>query len=295
MADSEVQQGQALLERRRSSLPPSRSMRPLLPPTRRSSSGGAPMADLEGDLRRVPEGDCPRCLGLGRVRTDAEPGEPGFGQLEPCDCQREALEARRLRELVALSGLLPEELALTLDDVLVRQRATPLLLERARRFVARPWGFFTVWGGYGNGKTLVLQAVVNELRARGLPGAYVKMNDLIDHVRAGFARDAADGARKRYERLRQVPVLAIDEFDTPRMTGFAHEFRSAFLDDRYRLACALRAHTLFAMNMNPADGWLSGDIYDRLRDGRFRPGPDSVVIFRNADASMRPSMVPPAR
>ncbi|MCK4451269.1 MAG: hypothetical protein KAX26_11820 [Anaerolineae bacterium] len=65
------------------------------------------------------------------------------------------------------------------------------------------------------------------------------------------------------------------------MTDFAYEFRTAFLDDRYRLAVTRRTHTLFAMNCDPAD--LPGDLYDRLRDGRF-------VVFHNTDVSMRPAM-----
>ena len=59
------------------------------------------------------------------------------------------------------------------------------------------------------------------------------------------------------------------------MTDFVYEFRAAFIDDRYRLAVTRRAHTLFAMNGAPSD--LPGDLYDRMRDGRF-------VIFHNEDA-----------
>ncbi len=78
-----------------------------------------------------------------------------------------------------------------------------------------------------------------------------------------------------------MPVLAIDELDAAKMTDFAYEFRAAFLDDRYRLAVTCRAHTLFAMNGDPSG--LPGDLYDRMRDGRF-------VVFHNTDASMRPVM-----
>ncbi len=49
------------------------------------------------------------------------------------------------------------------------------------------------------------------------------------------------------------------------MTDFAYEFRAAFLDDRYRLAVACRAHTLFAMNGEPSE--LPGDLYCIASDG----------------------------
>jgi DNA replication protein DnaC len=200
---------------------------------------------------------------------------------DPAGIHASAAAAR----LATISGLLPEELTITLASVIPRSNgsATAEMLDLATRFVRDPWGFFTVWGSYGNGKTLVLQAVVNEMRQRfGHVGTYVRFKDLLDHVRDGNAPDASVDARARYERLKVVPVLAIDELDAARMTDYAREFRTAFLDDRYRMAVTGRAHTLFALNHDPASA-VPGDVYDRLRDGRF-------VIFHNADVSMRPAM-----
>lgn len=251
------------------------------------------------DISRLGEGVCPLCRGLGRLRADVSIGHPGFGTLVPCQCQADEIRRREIARLSQVSGLLPEELALRLDDVaveprdaivaktlpaeeLVERQDTVAMLELAHRFIEQPWGFLTLHGPYGNAKTLILQAVVNEFREqRGVTGTYVRMHDLLDYIRAGYASDTQNGARARYERLKSLPILAIDEFDAARMTDFAYEFRTAFLDDRYRLAATRRAHTLFAMNGNPAE--LPGDLYDRMRDGRF-------VIFRNADASMRPAM-----
>jgi DNA replication protein DnaC len=243
--------------------------------------------------------ECPLCRGLGRVRTNVPVDHPDFGKLVPCSCQAEAIRQREFARLSQVSGMLPEELALRLKDVivdprdqavaqtlpvetLVARQDTVAMLELARRFVRQPWGFLTLHGTYGNAKTLILQAVVNEFRERrGITGVYVKMRDLLNYVRAGYAPDAQEDARARYERLKAVPVLAIDELDAAKMTDFAYEFRAAFLDDRYRLAVACRAHTLFAMNGDPSG--LPGDLYDRMRDGRF-------MVFHNADASMRPVM-----
>lgn len=157
------------------------------------------------------------------------------------------------------------------------------MLRAARKFVTQPHGFLTIWGGVGNGKTLVLQAIVNEMREkRGVEGAYVTFYTLINYIRAGF--DNADGEgteQQRFKFLRSVPLLAIDEVDKVRMTEYADEFRTAFLDDRYRAAWAGKAHTVFAMNCDPMT--LPHHIRDRLRDGRFK-------IVRNDDKSMRPAM-----
>jgi hypothetical protein len=242
---------------------------------------------------------CPACDGSGWV--ERHDGYLGLDHVTmvPCPDPVGIHQAAEIKQLSRISGLLPEELALRLDgvsgrgdtagvetlsvDQLVRRQDTVAMLELARRFVEEPWGFMVLHGRYGNAKTLILQAVVNEFgERRGDVGTYVRMRDLLEYVRAGYASNAGDDARTRYERLKSLPILAIDEFDAARMTDFAYEFRTAFLDDRYRLAVTRRAHTLFAMNGDPAE--LPGDLYDRLRDGRF-------VVFHNADVSMRPAMV----
>lgn len=217
---------------------------------------------------------------MGYVRLDVPRDHPDFGKLIPCECRREDFKERRIKRLCQISGMMEEELALTLDQIIDR-KDTARMADAAREFVADPFGFFTVYGGVGNGKTLILQATVNELREKqGLVGAYVTFKDLIDFVRAGFDDDAF-GERARYDFLKDVDCLAIDEIDKARMTAYSAEFRSAFLDYRYRLAWNGRAVTLFAMNCNPAD--MPPPIYDRLRDGRF-------VIVHNNDASLRPAL-----
>ena len=232
---------------------------------------------------------CSQCRGLGWLRNNCRPDEPGFGQLVLCDCQQEEIGHRRFERLLRISRLLPEELELRFPDVIQRSDGngdTTEMLKLARAFVSEPWGMLTIWGGYGNGKTLILQAIVNEFRhQRGIWGTYITLKKLLDYVRAGNAKGADLDARERYEQLCQVPVLAIDECDGPQMTGYAEEFRRSFFDDRYRLAVVRRAHTILAMNCDPGDqhNGLPGDIWDRLRDGRF-------VIYHNGDGSMRPAM-----
>lgn len=204
--------------------------------------------------------------------------------------------------LAAASGLLPDELALSLDDVAVNGPDTAHMVRMARAFAREPWGIWTLWGSYGNAKTLVLQALVNEFRRRGEPAVYMRFGDLLEWIRAGYRPDAGDDARERYRRLAEVRLLAIDEVDKPRLTEYATEFQTTLLDDRWRYgveaATDVRRHTLLALNHDPAE--LPGHIYDRLRDGRFGcfledadtgaevwfPG-----ITRNMDESMRPAMV----
>lgn len=233
----------------------------------------------EGEEAITP--DCEICRDLGWVKLDVGPEHPQFGKFVPCQCRKEEIARRRMERLAHISGLMEEELALTLDDVKETGADTAKMERAAREFLEEPYGFLTIYGGVGNGKTLILQALVNELReGRGLEGAYITFKDLIDFMRAGFDDDTFT-ERDRYEYLRDVPVLAIDEIDKARMTAYSDEFRSAFLDYRYRLGWNRKAATIMAMNCAPED--LPPHIYDRLRDGRF-------TVIENRDRSMRPAM-----
>lgn len=197
--------------------------------------------------------------------------------------------------LVAQSGLLPSELGITLDDIAPNGPDTARMLAMANEFCLAPWGVWTLWGSYGNAKSMILQAIVNHFRHRGVLAVYVRFKDLLDHIRAGNAPEAGDDAMARYRQLVEVQVLAVDEVDKARLTDYAEEFRTNFLDDRWRYGIAQLRHTLLAMNHNPSE--LPGHIYDRLRDGRFGcwlltdgaevwyPG-----ITKNMDESMRPAM-----
>ena len=225
--------------------------------------------------------ECPDCKDLGCVRFNLRLDHPDFGKLFPCHCQAWSAEERGLAKLVAMSRLSKQELSRTLDALRDVGGDTAIMKQKARAFVADPYGWFTLWGSVGNGKTLTLQAMVNELRTRrGMAGVYITMKDLLDYLRAGF-EDGGFTERQRYEHLRTVPVLAIDEVDKVRLTDYARELRSAFFDDRYRLGKAGETFTLFAMNRPPSE--LPSHLYDRMRDGRFQ-------IVSNHDTSMRPVM-----
>lgn len=241
--------------------------------------------------------DCPICKGLGVVRNDiSDPHHAMFGKLSPCECRSEEIA----EHMAEVSGMRDHELERRLDDIdplvpvdrvealktkplidVIRRENTAGMIEVARRFVHEPWGWLTFWGPYGNGKTHVLQAIVNEFRTRyNLVGTYVTFADLLDAVRVGF-EDSFATADRTAEKFRNLPILAIDEVDAARMTEYAQAFRRQLLDNRYRDGIEQNRFTVFAMNSDPKS--LPGDLYSRMRDGRF-------VIYRNRDDDARPGL-----
>ena len=154
------------------------------------------------------------------------------------------------------------------------------LVDCVTTFIENPRGWLTIWGPPGNGKTLALQVVVNEMVDRGFAAVYNTFTDLTDLMRATFDRQRADGDTflYRFQRVQNVKVLTIDELDKVNQTGFVYEFRSKLVDHRYRDAVAGRTVTLFACNEDPAR--LPDWIADRINDGRF-------VVFHNLGRSVR--------
>lgn len=216
---------------------------------------------------------CPICGGLGCYMIDAPFGHEYFGRLYPCECTA----AYRSSLLQRISGLTGDELAQRLDDVRPAGPGTAQMLSAARLFLDEPAGMLTLWGGVGNAKTLILQAVVNECIMRGMMAVYVTMLDLLDYIREAY-NDQTDSAWRRLDRFATVPVLAIDEVDKVKASDWTIERESALIDKRYRLGISRRAGTLLAMNKDPhtLPEWIS----DRLYDGRN-------TVVHNADQSMR--------
>lgn len=219
---------------------------------------------------------------MGFFRRDVPPGDPDFGLMIPCKC----VERLRAEKLAAECGLLPHERQISLRDLRDNQQGTARLAQMAQLFMRQPWGMWTVWGGPGNAKSLILIATINHFRdVKGWPVLYIKFKELLDYVRRGNAPDAPEDAVERLRRIVEVPLLAIDEVDKTRANEYAQEITYSLFDDRWRYGIesdlTVQRHTLIAMNSDPAE--LPGPLRDRIYDGRF-------VVTYNADPSMRPAM-----
>jgi DNA replication protein DnaC len=191
--------------------------------------------------------------------------------------------------MAKVSNMLPAELNRSLEDIkpLDGNRA---MLAAARKMVSDPFGWLYIWGGPGNAKSEVLIAIVNELNRTGSgPAVYTKFTTLIEYMRDAYSErkkkdndpDVDMGFIARFEKMKAVKVLAIDEMDKARETPFMQDFRFDFLDERYRAALAGQTITLFASNENPAT--LPEAVWDRVRDGRFK-------VVENTAPSARPKM-----
>lgn len=230
--------------------------------------------------------ECVDCGGAGYLREDVPVGHPRFGKFKECD--NAIHDPEKMRRFCEISGLPAEFLKLSLGDFSMNQ-GNKKMLEAARSMAVDPYGFLYVWGGPGNAKSAVLISLVNHFNRAGRVAVYTKFSKIVEHMRDSFRqkkiRDkdpfADDSYIKRFNRLVNIPVLAIDEMDKLRETEFMQEFRFDFLDDRYQQAIAGHTITLMAGNLDPSS--FPDMIWDRIRDGRFK-------VVENTAGSSRPEM-----
>jgi DNA replication protein DnaC len=212
---------------------------------------------------------CPACGGLGWVRSGAQHGEPQFGKLEPCDvCGND----RHLQYITANCGLQGAELDSRLatwqtntGGILSKQRlAAKRAIEDAIR---NRCGFVSFYGDFGGGKTLALQIVVNEMRHKQIEAFYAPLASVLDHLRSLFNSDKKSSGF--WQRLLDIPVLALDEVTRFHDTGWAQERLWVLADTRYR---RIGSHlTVFATNDDPTVSLPTsepvGYLYSRMRQG----------------------------
>lgn len=239
---------------------------------------------------------CPDCGGQGFIGYDVQPGHPLFGKVQPCP-NEQFHGAERIKRLAGLSGLYPNDLKRRLDDI-APIPGNEAALKAANDFLDNPYGWLYLWGGPGNAKSEILIAIVNEINLSGRgPAVYIKFSALINKMRQAFSEESHRQKRlvkgdklddlenlgylDRFELIKSIKVLAIDELDKVRMTDFAQEFRFDFFDERYRQAGNGETMTIFASQSSPDD--MPTPLKSRFRDGRFR-------VVENKAGDARPDM-----
>lgn len=181
-----------------------------------SSSATAHSASSESPL--LP---CLRCRDEGWVRSQAEPGEPGFGVPIRCpDCKDErdrVRAARHYEQISAECGLEDGLRGIALVD-LVRYAGNEQALDWAEAMADDPGdAWLLITGVPGNGKTRMLAAIANAQLARGTAVIYGYVPKLLDWLREGYG---ADGGEERYAermvRFERAPLLLLDDLGAGR-------------------------------------------------------------------------------
>jgi chromosomal replication initiation ATPase DnaA len=213
---------------------------------------------------------CKACDDVKYIRLDVEMEHPSFGKAVPCPVCNVA---------DALCGLYPNERKIEFADIDVNGRpGARSMLDAARKFIADGrTGFLTVHGGFGNGKSTLLKAIVNDCIAARVDVRYISMIDVMAFAREAFeSEQRGDSDYGRIMKLARTQVLVIDEVDKARVTEYAREVQTHLFEQRYRQSLVLG--TVLA--------WNGG--FDDLDLPWVRSRLSEFAVVENNDADLRP-------
>ena len=131
----------------------------------------------------------------------------------------------------------------------------------AMLFAEDPNGWLVFIGASGAGKTHLAAAISNKLRASGQDDImFVVVPDLLDYLRAAFNPDSADSHQRRFDELKRVPLLVLDNLGTESATPWAREKLFQLLNYRHSaLLPTVITTTIAEEKLNP---WLRTRIRD---------------------------------
>jgi DNA replication protein DnaC len=160
--------------------------------------------------------------------------------LAPCQCTEKEFEKEHLVRLERYSNLGPLT-RLTFDNLLPRGRSSDpqnqegfhQCCQIAKAFAENPRGWLVLSGPSGCGKTHLAAAIANYRLKEGYAVFFVIVPDLLDHLRATFSPSSDVAYDELFERVRNAPLLVLDDLGTQSSTSWAEEKLFQILNHRF--------------------------------------------------------------
>ncbi len=190
---------------------------------------------------------------------EAPVGDPNFGKLVPCECTM-ALKERKAFEELKKSSNLDHFRGLTFENFNPRVPKTKEAYEASLRFAQDPSDWLLFIGGYGCGKTHLAGAIANDALNKRVPLYFAVVPDLLDYLRATFDPNSEASYDERFDAIRNVPLLILDDLGTENSKPWAREKLYQIINHRYNA----KLPTVITTN-NDLDS-LDGRIRSRLLD-----------------------------
>ena len=207
---------------------------------------------------------CPICQDAGYLRNDVPTGHRLFGQVTICVCRERELQdanaesLRKLSNLDVLSHLNFETFDMSVPGV---EDAYASALDYAQNPSQR---WFFLFGPVGVGKTHLAAAIANYTMSSQKVSTYFdEVPDLLDHLRATFDPNLGTGYDERFQLIRDVGLLVLDDLGTENATPWAREKLYQIINHRY----VEQLPTVITSNVDQKK--VDDRIMSRIRDHRL--------------------------
>jgi len=213
-------------------------------------------------------GLCATCKGFGWLRSGAvDIHDPMFGKLIPCPGCTVPAQVEASRSAVYAMSALSDLSGKTFDNFVTSRpgyssdqvASLSKALETCRQYARMGRGWLVMAGPYGCGKTHLAAAIANEAR---IPTLFITLPDLLDQLRDGF-NDKVDDYQDRFDRVREIPLLVLDDLGAQVSTPWAGEKVFQLVNSRY----VRELPTVFTTNVGVTD--IDGRLLSRMSDRRL--------------------------
>jgi DNA replication protein DnaC len=155
----------------------------------------------------------------------------------------------------------------------------------AQNYAQNLEGWLLFQGGYGCGKTHLAAAIGNYQLSLGREVVFLSVSDLLDHLRATYSSSSKVSYDQLFERVRNTPLLILDDLGTESPTPWAGEKLYQLFNHRY----VHRLPTVITTNYSLSD--LDGRIYSRLADQHIIRIVNMTILpdYRRASAEQNQS------
>lgn len=212
-------------------------------------------------------GLAPYCDGLGVIKYDVPVDDPRFGKFFRCPNnppEQDNSWQRKLREVGNLEAFADKTFANFHTDLPMHSEAEQgslrYALNAAVRYAQQPGGWLLINGGYGCGKTHLAAAVGNARLQHGDAVLFITVPDLLDHLRAAYAPSSDVTYDETFERVRNAPILILDDLGVENPSQWAQEKLFQILNHRH----TLQLPTIITTNTNIDE--LDPRLHSRLAD-----------------------------
>jgi DNA replication protein DnaC len=118
----------------------------------------------------------------------------------------------------------------------------------AVEFARSPEGWLIFQGVNGCGKTHLAAAIANYQVAQGKPVLFVVVPDLLDHLRSTFSPDSKISYDEFSEKLKETPLLILDDFGEQSATPWAQEKLYQLINYRYNARLPMVVTTCLSLD-----------------------------------------------